>query len=242
MRRTAASKAPLGRNPCLLGVRELMAVLAVVGPLGTLISLLVLPQASHEMARTGAPALSVYADSSRVIHLRLAESHRKARYVLSDETGWEEFLSGVQERLHLDSMSRIETDAGETIMSVDDLMHDDQLVVYPDTARPLSLLRRKRKGRGGIAVGRIFEDFRDDKERRRGGGGFYDDGLANGTYARRDEAYRDPPLDPPPAGSNDGDLDLATQLGMDNAFARQQRGQPDWRGAALGGGDRKSVV
>ena len=69
-----------------------------------------------------------------------------------------------------------------------------------------------------------------------GGGGFYDDGLANGTYARRDEAYRDPPLDPPPAGSNDGDLDLATQLGMDNAFARQQRGQPDWRGGALGGG------
>lgn len=72
---------------------------------------------------------------SRVIHLTLAGTERKARIVLPEDSGavgWDDFLVRVQTRLRLNSMSRIETAAGETIVSVEDLMNGDNLVIYAD--------------------------------------------------------------------------------------------------------------
>ena len=69
---------------------------------------------------------------SRVLHLTLAGSERKARFGVSPSLTWAEFLQGVQERLHLDrAPDKIETSAGWVIRSVSDLMHRDNVVVYP---------------------------------------------------------------------------------------------------------------
>ena len=54
--------------------------------------------------------------------------------MLSRDVGWEDFLAGVQERLQLGGINRIETSAGEAIMSAEDLMHDDHLIIYSDAA------------------------------------------------------------------------------------------------------------
>eukprot|EP00966_Prymnesium_polylepis_P043515 1009233-Prymnesium_polylepis.1 len=113
-----------------------MGVLAVIGPLGTLISMGVLPQVAMDGPSLIRMRHASHADGerSRVIHLSLAGSERKARFVLSSEVHWENFLAGVQDRLSLGSISRIETSAGEAIMSVEDLMHDDNLIIYSDAA------------------------------------------------------------------------------------------------------------
>jgi len=123
------------RLKCAVGLRELMGLLAVIGPLGTLISMGVLPQ-SMDGLPVGMRRVSLRGEGerARVIHLSLAGSERKARFVLSSDVHWENFLAGVQERLSLGSISRIETSAGEAIMSVEDLMHDDNLIIYSDAA------------------------------------------------------------------------------------------------------------
>ena len=73
---------------------------------------------------------------SRVLHLTLAGSERKARFGVSPSLTWAEFLQGVQERLHLDrAPDKIETSAGWVIRSVSDLIHRDNVVVYPHVAR-----------------------------------------------------------------------------------------------------------
>ena len=58
--------------------------------------------------------------------------------MLSRDVGWEDFLVGVQERLRLGSINRVETSAGEAIMSVEDLMHDDHLIIYSDSAHDMN--------------------------------------------------------------------------------------------------------
>ena len=47
-RKMPRKEAPRSRLKCAIGVRELMGVLAVIGPLGTLISMGVLPQVSMD--------------------------------------------------------------------------------------------------------------------------------------------------------------------------------------------------
>ena len=155
------------RYSCVLGVREFMAVLAVIGPLGTLISLWVLPQGelmdqlpsmrARHMRNRGEGA-------SRVIHLTMADNERKARFVLGADLDWDQFIGGVQERLQLASIARIETEAGEGIMSVEDLMHEDHLVIYSDA--PL-----KRRERGSLLFRSeeeedLDEDYDDEFESR----------------------------------------------------------------------------
>ena len=98
-------------HTCLLGARELMGVLAVVGPLGTLISLWVLPSTSR-IEESHLHHLRDEDVTARVIHLSLAHTDRKARFVLPEDAGWDQFVRGVQERLRLGGMSRIETSAG----------------------------------------------------------------------------------------------------------------------------------
>ena len=149
--RTPAKTTP--RYSCVLGVRELMGVLAIVGPLGTVVSLWVVPQGGSMM--DGLPvtmtrhsvttSLAGGAHSTdggervpRVIHLTMAQNDRKARYILAPDVDWDQFVGGVQERLQLGAISRIETSAGERIMSVEDLMHDDHLVIHSDFPLPNS--------------------------------------------------------------------------------------------------------
>jgi len=129
------------RYSCALSAKELMTMLAVIGPLGTLISLWVLPSAPPSVVGasllrhvTGVGVGS--ASAGRVIHLSLAGTGRKARYVLPENARWDDFTFGVQERLRLVGMSRIETSAGEAIMSVEDLVHDDTIVIYSEETLP----------------------------------------------------------------------------------------------------------
>lgn len=135
----AAKTATRRRYTCAIGLRELMGVLAILGPLGTFVSLWVLPESGQSgmnvHLRRSAPGLT---ERARVIHLTLAGLERKARFVLARDVAWEEFLTGVQERLRLGSINRIETSAGEAIMSVEDLMHDDHLIIYSDNALPVT--------------------------------------------------------------------------------------------------------
>ena len=133
--RTKDTRRTTPRYSCVLGARELMGVLAVVRPLGTLVSLWVLPQAS---LMDGLPVTAARRSPAsgervpRVIHLTMAQNERKARYILAPDVDWDQFVGGVQERLQLGAISRIETSAGERIMSVADLMHDDHLVIHSD--------------------------------------------------------------------------------------------------------------
>lgn len=127
----ATGKKAQRRYSCAIGLRELMGLLAVLGPLGTFVSLWVLPE-------SGPAGMNVHLqrraplERARVIHLTLAGNERKARFVLARDVNWEDFLGGVQERLQLGGINRIETSAGEAIMSVEDLMHDDHLIIYSD--------------------------------------------------------------------------------------------------------------
>merc|ERR1712087_459285 len=65
----------------------------------------------------------------RVVHLRLHGSDRVTRFVIPSDLLWEEFLSGVQERLRLSHISRVEAISGETIVSIADLVDGDTIVV-----------------------------------------------------------------------------------------------------------------
>ena len=135
-----AGKQERRRYTCAIGLRELMGALAVLGPLGTFISLWVLPESGSNgmnvhLRRASSQSVT---ERARVIHLTLAGPlARKARFVLSRDVGWEDFLVGVQERLQLGGINRIETSAGEAIMSVEDLMHDDHLIIFSDSAREI---------------------------------------------------------------------------------------------------------
>ena len=173
------------RYTCAIGLRELMGVLAILGPLGTFVSLWVLPEGSQSgmnvHLRRSVPGLT---ERARVIHLTLAGLERKARFVLARDVAWEEFQTGVEERLRLGSINRIETSAGEAIMSVEDLMHDDHLIIYSDNPLPVTARSTSRKGghdeKGTSSDGAsaasstittaasLLESFRSGRRRRSG--------------------------------------------------------------------------
>ena len=93
-----AGKQERRRYTCAIGLRELMGLLAVLGPLGTFVSLWVLPEKTGVgMSAHIRKSVSTLGggERARVIHLTLAGSERKARFVLSRDVGWEDFLSGV---------------------------------------------------------------------------------------------------------------------------------------------------
>ena len=126
------------RYTCAIGLRELMGVLAVLGPLGTFISLWVLPESGSNGMNVHLRRVTSQTERARVIHLTLAGPlARKARFVLSREVAWEDFLVGVEDRLQLGGINRLETSAGEAIMSVEDLMHDDHLIIFSDSVREI---------------------------------------------------------------------------------------------------------
>ena len=95
----------------------------------------------------------------RVIHLTMAQNDRKARYILAPDVEWDQFVGGVQERLQLGAISRIETSAGERIMSVEDLMHDDHLVIHSDNPLPGTRGRQLFQQSGGDQQPHILPRF-----------------------------------------------------------------------------------
>ena len=70
----------------------------------------------------------------RILHLCLADSDRrarfKARFVLDENAGWEIFLAGCRERLQVENIRRVADSSGKVILAVEDVVHDDHLVIY----------------------------------------------------------------------------------------------------------------
>ena len=202
-----------------------MALLAVLGPLGTLLSLWVLPAAPpgvgavsllRQVARGGGRGGGGAAAAGRVIHLSLAGTGRKARYVLPEGAKWDDFTFGVQERLRLAGMSRIETLAGEAIMSVEDLVHDDTIVIYSDEALPTAA-----SGGGGSLLfsggGRPVKLLPDSLDPALANGGGAPSSLpADGGWRRRKR-------EPEPESEGAADAKLMPRLFLKRRAARQRR-------------------
>jgi len=127
---------------------RLLVVLALCtilfGPVATMVSYLLLghlrrrpffskpvlqPQGNGALAN--APISSSSIGPTRVLHINLAHSERKARYVIDRHSDWESFVMGCQERLKIGGIARITDASGEGILSVADLMHEDNLIVHP---------------------------------------------------------------------------------------------------------------
>ena len=119
-----------------------LALGALIGTLlGTIALFRMLPAGSPTQLRSDATAghtqaqhanAALHPGVSRVLHLSLAGTERKARFGLASDIDWEGFLWGVQDRLHVASVARVETGTGLAIRSLEDLMHRDQIVVFSD--------------------------------------------------------------------------------------------------------------
>jgi hypothetical protein len=118
--------------------KVLLAVLFLCGPVGTVISVLLLPkdaEAAEPLRHSPMGSGSLGGASGgptrvRMVHLSLADSDRRARFVLDESTAWETFLAGCRERLQVHSIRRVTDSSGEAILAVEDLVHDDHLVIY----------------------------------------------------------------------------------------------------------------
>jgi len=121
--------------------RVLLAVLFFCGPIGTLVSFWLLPKEAD-----GADALgqfrhppgvvdggaggSVGGTRVRMVHLSLAGTDRRARFVLDENTPWDAFISGCRERLKVERILRVTDSSGEAILAVEDLVHEDHIVLH----------------------------------------------------------------------------------------------------------------
>ena len=119
----------------------LAAFLCLVGPVGTVISFLLLPSnADENNAMAHSPVSSVVGGGGgptrvRMVHLSLADNDRRARFVLDKSITWEDFLAGCRQRLQLQAIRRVTDSSGEDILAVEDLMHNDLLVIYTTASR-----------------------------------------------------------------------------------------------------------
>ena len=69
-----------------------------------------------------------------MVHLSLAGTERRARFVLDDRTAWDAFIAGCKERLQVEHITRVTDSGGEAIFAVEDLVHDDHIVIHADDA------------------------------------------------------------------------------------------------------------
>lgn len=79
----------------------MLAVLFLCGPIGTAVSFYLLPKESDSAdtpglirGGTGAAGGSVGGTRVRMVHLSLAGTDRRARFVLDENTPWDAFVSG----------------------------------------------------------------------------------------------------------------------------------------------------
>lgn len=116
-------------------------VLLVAFNAGMLHSFLLLPSnADEKNAMAHSPASSVVVvgggqTRARLVHLSLADSDRRARFALDESITWEAFLAGCRQRLQLQAIRRVTDSSGEDILFVEDLMHNDLLVIYTTASR-----------------------------------------------------------------------------------------------------------
>ena len=109
------------------GQRALLAVLFLCGPIGTVVSFWLLPKggdgaeamARHSAMRGGASGNSATGPRVRMVHLSLAGSDRRARFVLDENTVWEAFLAGCRERLQVAHIHKVTDSNGEAILAVE---------------------------------------------------------------------------------------------------------------------------
>ena len=111
----------------------LLAVLFFCGPVGTIVSFWLLPKEDRQLTAPAPLALDAYGGAlftepraARMLHLTLVGSSRRARFLLDEQTDWESFMVGCQERLGVDTILRVTDSSGEAIFAVEDLVHDDQ--------------------------------------------------------------------------------------------------------------------
>ena len=123
--------------------RLLLVILFFCGPVGTVISFLLLPKDVETVnaepnLHHHSPSPSAAGGGARVrmVHLSLADSDRRARFVLDENTVWDVFLSGCRERLQVKNIRRVTDSSGEAILAVEDLVHDDHLVIYATPTDP----------------------------------------------------------------------------------------------------------
>ena len=118
--------------------RALLAILFFCGPVGTVISFLLLPKDADStaplrhspMGDAPKPGGEHSGLRVRMVHLSLADTDRRARFVLDENTVWETFLAGCRERLQVKNIRKVTDSSGEAILAVEDLVHDDHLVIY----------------------------------------------------------------------------------------------------------------
>ena len=115
-----------------------LAVCTVLfGPLGTLATFLLLPDdliGSRKQPQGHSPGHAPVPSSAkphmRVLHLSLAHSDVKARFVVDERTDWSAFLSGCTDRLKIGSVAMVTDATGEGIHSIADLVHEDNIIVH----------------------------------------------------------------------------------------------------------------
>lgn len=103
--------------------RILLVVLFICGPVGTVISFLLLPKEAEStdtlLRRAPSGAGTGTVARVRMVHLSLADSDRRARFVLDENTFWDSFLAGCRERLQVRNIRRVTDSSGEAILAVE---------------------------------------------------------------------------------------------------------------------------
>ena len=111
----------------------LAALTMLFGPVGTVLTYMLMPKETAITVEAATLRHTGSASSSghmRVLHLALAGTDTKARFVIDDRSTWETVIAGCKERLQIAGVGRITDSSGEAIMSVHDLIHEDTLVVF----------------------------------------------------------------------------------------------------------------
>ena len=117
----------------------MLAICTVLfGPIGTVLTFLLLPSdGSGGGAPNGAPGAARPPGASshmRVLHLSLAHSDVKARFVIDERSDWDGFLQGCAERLKIPGVAMVTDATGEGIHSIADLVHEDNIIVHAGEA------------------------------------------------------------------------------------------------------------
>uniref|UniRef100_A0A7S3W9L7 Uncharacterized protein n=2 Tax=Emiliania huxleyi TaxID=2903 RepID=A0A7S3W9L7_EMIHU len=134
----------------------LLLILFLCGPLGTLLFFVLLPPDTHSTDETGP-----YELGTKIVHLALAGSSRRARYVLDEYTVWGTFLAGVRDRLQCGPIRTVTDSSGEAILAVADMVDHDHIVIHADWSGGLgeaqasdgggsTLVRDRRSGSDGL--------------------------------------------------------------------------------------------
>lgn len=103
--------------------RTFLAILFVCTTTGSVASFWLLPKGavgsdSAKRAR-GVGFGTSGASRVRMVHLSLANSNRRARFVLDETTVWESFLAGCRDRLQVSNILKVTDSSGETILAVE---------------------------------------------------------------------------------------------------------------------------